>query len=99
MKLSTIIFTALAVVPGVLAVDEMVDAIIYWEEPLPPKEVMQAARDRIRSNGGDITHEYSIIHGFAVHAPKGALKGVQAWSDESSHRMIVEEDEGISINS
>ena len=53
--------TALAVVPGVLGVDQTKSAIVWFDDKNTPDSVVNKAKDDIIKAGGKITHVYSII--------------------------------------
>lgn len=55
------IVTALAVVPGVLGVDQTKSAIIWFEDKNTPDSVINQAKNDIIKAGGKITHVYTII--------------------------------------
>lgn len=60
MKFFSTLVTALAVIPSVLAVDEIKSAIISWDDNAP-QSAIDTVKDAILRAGGLITHEYSII--------------------------------------
>ncbi|ORY10565.1 hypothetical protein BCR34DRAFT_485403 [Clohesyomyces aquaticus] len=61
-----------------------------------PQSVVDKAMDAIREAGGQITHTYTIIKGFACHAPAAVLEQVQAWGSE--YNAVIEEDQIVTIN-
>ena len=48
------------------------------------------------SQGGIITHEYSLIKGFAAKASETALDIVQTLGEQ--HDVVIEADQTVSIN-
>jgi hypothetical protein len=50
----------------------------------------------LQSKGGFITHEYSLIKGFAAKVPAKVLESVQAMGQE--HNILIEQDQVVSIN-
>lgn len=48
------------------------------------------------TQGGVITHEYSLIMGFAAKVPAKVLESVQAMGQE--HNVLIEQDQIVSIN-
>jgi hypothetical protein len=61
MRAFAIFASALALVPGVLGVDQTKSAIIWFEQESTPDSVLKEAKDNIIKAGGKITHEYTII--------------------------------------
>ncbi|KAK5172645.1 uncharacterized protein LTR77_002765 [Saxophila tyrrhenica] len=61
-----------------------------------PQSVLDEAMETIRKAGGVITHEYSIIRGFAAKASTEAMDTVKAWG--TKHDVIIEEDQVITTN-
>ncbi|KAK5997366.1 hypothetical protein PT974_02722 [Cladobotryum mycophilum] len=94
MKFLAYVATALAVVPAALAVDQKKSAIVWFDNDATPDSVVSKIRADIIKAGGKITHDYTIIRGFAVIAPEKALETVQALGVE--HSIRVEEDEMVS---
>jgi ABC-type methionine transport system ATPase subunit len=94
MRPATLFATALALVPAVLAVDVSKSAIVWFDDPKTSDSIIQQAKDTILKAGGKITHEYTIIKGFAVTAPANALEIMTTWGTE--HSVRVEEDEVVS---
>ena len=94
MRPYALLATALALVPGVLGVDQSKSAIVWFDDPSTPDSVINEAKDSILKAGGKITHEYTIIKGFAVQAPAAALETMQTWGND--HSVRIEEDEVIS---
>src|SRR6478609_8240491 len=61
MRPCALLATALALVPGVLGVDQSKSAIVWFDDPSTPDSVINEAKDSILKAGGKITHEYTII--------------------------------------
>ncbi|KAM4059293.1 hypothetical protein HRG_007848 [Hirsutella rhossiliensis] len=89
MRLTHHLVVALAILPGSLAIDSKKSAIVSFDDGTP-KSVIEEAKNSILRAGGKITHEYSLIKGFAVIAPEKALQSMQGQSSE--HGMRVEDD-------
>lgn len=60
MKFFSTVVAALAVLPSVLAVDEVKSVIISWNDDAP-QSAINKVKDEILRAGGQITHEYTII--------------------------------------
>ncbi|KAF2660194.1 hypothetical protein K491DRAFT_552644, partial [Lophiostoma macrostomum CBS 122681] len=61
-----------------------------------PNNVLDEAKDAITKAGGQITHEYNIIKGFACKAPAAVLEKVQVLSDQFA--ALIEEDGVVTTN-
>jgi hypothetical protein len=61
MRAFGLLVAALAVVPGVLGVDQTKSAIVWFDDKNTPDSVVNKAKDDIIKAGGKITHVYSII--------------------------------------
>ncbi|KJZ72031.1 hypothetical protein HIM_08592 [Hirsutella minnesotensis 3608] len=96
MKLLSLTIAALALLPGAIAVDQPKEVIIWFEDPNTPASVVDQARNSILKAGGKITHEYTLIKGFAASAPEKALAEVQ--TQGAGHKMLIEEVKEVSIN-
>ncbi|KAJ6132361.1 hypothetical protein N7471_007576 [Penicillium samsonianum] len=48
----------------------------------------QAVKDHAKEQGGEIGHEYSLIKGFSVTFPEGAIQSL----DSNPHVESIEED-------
>ncbi|KAL7782210.1 hypothetical protein V8C37DRAFT_397955 [Trichoderma ceciliae] len=76
------------------AVDQKKSAVIWFDNAATPDVIVNQVKDSIVEAGGQITHIYTIIKGFAVIAPEKTLASVQAWG--AGHSIRVEEDEIVS---
>jgi hypothetical protein len=54
--------------------------------------IVADAKKQIVENGGEITHEYSIIHGFAANVPISDTFSTTMQTWEKEHGATVEED-------
>ncbi|KZZ97065.1 Proteinase inhibitor, propeptide [Ascosphaera apis ARSEF 7405] len=61
-----------------------------------PSSLLQQAMDMITDAGGIITHEYSIIRGFAAVAPEYVLSSITTLSPD--FQPVIEQDGVVSIN-
>ncbi|RMZ72845.1 ase inhibitor propeptide [Pyrenophora seminiperda CCB06] len=87
-------FIIFSLLVAFLATFAMADAphrsvIISWPNETPD-EIVEQSKDAIRKAKGVITHEYTIIKGFAATAPATALEMVSALSDV--YKCEIEED-------
>ncbi|KAM0242098.1 hypothetical protein ACHAP5_007418 [Fusarium lateritium] len=96
MRLLPFVATALAVVPGVFAVEQKKSAIVWFEDEATPDRIVDECKNALIKAGGKITHVYSIIKGFSVIAPEKALELVQVNHEE--HQIRVEKDEVVSTD-
>ncbi|WYZ37533.1 hypothetical protein EsH8_II_001039 [Colletotrichum jinshuiense] len=92
MRPSAFLVAALAVVPGVLAVDQMKSVIIWAKSESISDEIIQKAKQSIIDAGGQITHTYSLIRGFAAVTPVKVLESVQSFSEG----LVIDEDQTVS---
>ncbi|KAF2478753.1 hypothetical protein BDY17DRAFT_328271 [Neohortaea acidophila] len=61
-----------------------------------PQSVIDQAMEAIKKAGGIITHEYSIIKGFAAKATEQALETVQTLGQHNN--VLIEQDQVVGIN-
>ncbi|KAF2180252.1 hypothetical protein K469DRAFT_715502 [Zopfia rhizophila CBS 207.26] len=78
-----------------MAAAPLKSVIISYPNETPP-HIVDQAMDAIREAGGQITHTYNIIKGFACHAPAAVLEQVQAWGNE--YNALIEEDQIVTTN-
>ncbi|KAK6226318.1 hypothetical protein QIS74_02365 [Colletotrichum tabaci] len=91
MRPSAFLVAALAVVPGVLAVDQMKSVIIWAQSDSISDDIIAKAKQSVIDAGGQITHTYSLIRGFACVTPVKVLKSVQAFSEG----LVIDEDHTV----
>ncbi|KAF5230710.1 hypothetical protein FAUST_9661 [Fusarium austroamericanum] len=96
MRFFPFVAAALAVVPGVVAVDQKKSAIVWFEDESTPDSIVEECKDALKKAGGKITHVYSIIKGFSVIAPEKALEIVQI--NHEDHQIRVEKDEVVTTD-
>ncbi|KAF2205398.1 hypothetical protein GQ43DRAFT_468169 [Delitschia confertaspora ATCC 74209] len=72
-----------------MAAAPMKSVIISYPNETPDSIVEDAMR-AIKDAGGQITHTYNIIKGFACTAPQLALESVQSLS--AKYTALIEED-------
>ncbi|KXH53247.1 hypothetical protein CSAL01_08268 [Colletotrichum salicis] len=89
MRPSTFLVAALAVVPGVLAVDQMKSVIVWANSDSVGDDIIQKAKQSIIDAGGQITHTYSLIRRDIPFA--SVLESVQAFSES----LTIEEDHTV----
>ncbi|KAI5456285.1 hypothetical protein BGZ63DRAFT_367057 [Mariannaea sp. PMI_226] len=87
---------ALAVLPGVIAVDVTKSVIVWFEKDNTPASIINKAKKAITDAGGKITHVYDLIQGFSALAPEESLEEVKIQC--SSYEVRVEEDQVVSTN-
>jgi len=90
MKLQLTLFLLAIVAAFALAQAPQVPVVVSYPEDTP-QSVLEEAMDAIKKAGGIITHEYSIIKGFAAKATKDALDTVKALGYDA----VVEADQII----
>ncbi|OLN95350.1 hypothetical protein CCHL11_04709 [Colletotrichum chlorophyti] len=92
MRPSTFFVAALAVVPSVFAVDQMKSVIIWAKTEDISNDILDQAKQAIEEAGGQITHQYSLIRGFAAVTPVKILESVQSYSEG----LVIDEDQTVS---
>ena len=88
VALLTLFSTALAV--------EIRKQVVVSYPPETPDSVVNQAKQAIIDAGGVITHEYTLIKGFAATAGEKVLDSVQALSQEFV--ALVEDDQVLSVS-
>ncbi|KAJ5584125.1 uncharacterized protein N7459_003925 [Penicillium hispanicum] len=83
----------LSLLPLTLAANSLKSVIITFPKGTPSSVILQA-KDSLKAAGGVITHEYSLIRGFAAEAPAIALETLSTQSTE--YKPEIEEDEVVS---
>ncbi|TDZ23015.1 Uncharacterized protein C8034_v001252 [Colletotrichum sidae] len=81
MRPFALLLAAFTVVPSVFAVDQMKSVIIWAPDDSTPDSVIAKAREAIVAANGKITHDYSLIRGFAAITGAKVLESVQTFSD------------------
>ncbi|KAK2624349.1 hypothetical protein QTJ16_006299 [Diplocarpon rosae] len=94
MKLA--ILSVLALVTTALAVESSSNPVIVLYPDNTPDSVIDEAMSAIRAAGGIITHQYSLIRGFAANAPAKILETIQSLNAE--YHATIELDQIISVN-
>lgn len=61
MRFFPVLAAALAVAPGVFAVEQKKSAIVWFEDESTPDSIVEECKDALKKAGGKITHVYSII--------------------------------------
>ncbi|KAJ4306834.1 hypothetical protein N0V88_000205 [Collariella sp. IMI 366227] len=74
---------------GAIAVDIQKSVLVTYP-PETPNSVVDQAKKAIVDAGGVITHEYTLIKGFAAKVGEKVLDSVSAWGKE--YQVLVEED-------
>ncbi|KAJ5928045.1 hypothetical protein N7466_007001 [Penicillium verhagenii] len=93
MKLFSIAFMAL--LPLALAAKSLKSVIVTFPKGTP-SNVIADAKNALVASGGIITHEYTLINGFAAEAPVNALQTLSTESTE--YKPIIEEDKIVTAN-
>ncbi|KAL1601407.1 hypothetical protein SLS60_006320 [Paraconiothyrium brasiliense] len=76
----TSLLTALFAAVAMAVAPVLHDVIISFSEDAP-SELLEAAKEKVRNcEGAVITHEYTIIPGFAAKVPEGCFPDIQALS-------------------
>ncbi|KAL2135842.1 hypothetical protein VTI74DRAFT_6605 [Chaetomium olivicolor] len=92
MRLFSLFLAALTLFSGVIAVDIQKSVLITYP-PETPNSVVDQAKKAVVDAGGIITHEYTLIKGFAAKVGEKVLETVSAWGQE--YQVLVEEDQEV----
>ncbi|KAG7285328.1 hypothetical protein NEMBOFW57_009950 [Staphylotrichum longicolle] len=92
MRLFSFLIAALTLVAGVIAVDIQKSVIVTYP-PETPDSIVNQAKKAIVDAGGIITHEYTLIKGFAARVGEQVLGTVSAWGKD--YQVLVEEDQEV----
>ncbi|KAK4040471.1 hypothetical protein C8A01DRAFT_46190 [Parachaetomium inaequale] len=92
MRLFSFLLAALTLLSGVIAVDIQKSVLITYP-PETPDSVVSQAKKAVVDAGGVITHEYTLIKGFAAKVGEKVLGSVSAWGKE--YQVLVEEDQEV----
>ncbi|KAK4240269.1 hypothetical protein C8A03DRAFT_42223 [Achaetomium macrosporum] len=92
MRLYSFLLAALTLLSGVTAVDVHKSVLITYP-PETPDSVVNQAKKAVVDAGGVITHEYTLIKGFAAKVGEKVIDTVSAWGQE--YQVLVEEDEEV----
>ncbi|KUI67318.1 hypothetical protein VM1G_03293 [Cytospora mali] len=95
MKLIAYLLPALSVISGVFAVEAQKQFLISFPQSTADS-VVQEAKQKIIDAKGFITHEYTLIKGFAASAGEKVYEDLQVWAQSSG--ASVEEDKVATIN-
>ncbi|RPA94710.1 hypothetical protein L873DRAFT_1700776 [Choiromyces venosus 120613-1] len=79
--------------PALAAAGKSVNYIVTFQ-PDTPDEVIRDCMAAVKANGGQITHEYTIIRGFSALAPEAAVNQVSTMASE--WKPVIEEDSVVS---
>ncbi|KAJ5888847.1 hypothetical protein N7495_008888 [Penicillium taxi] len=85
----------LSLIPLALATKSLKSVIITFPEGTPDRLISEA-KESLVASGGVITHEYTLINGFAAEAPVDTLQTLSTESTE--FKPIIEEDDVVTIN-
>ncbi|KAA8911348.1 proteinase inhibitor, propeptide [Sphaerosporella brunnea] len=94
MKFPTLALALLAAAPSALATEKLY--IVTFSNETPNSEVV-AARDHLARNGCKITHEYTLIKGFAATCPEATMADYQVSAQSNKYKPTVEEDQVVTI--
>jgi hypothetical protein len=92
MRPSSLLIAALTLVSGAIAVDIQKSVLVTYP-PETPDSVVTQAKQAIVDAGGIITHEYTLIKGFAAKVGEKVLGSVSAWGKD--YQVLVEEDQEV----
>ncbi|KAI9734863.1 MAG: hypothetical protein M1834_001943 [Cirrosporium novae-zelandiae] len=87
----TLFFALLLMVTAVLAVAQPEKSVIVTYPPETPNYLISDAKEAIIKAGGIITHEYTLLKGFAATCSVKALEAVKAMGEKFP--PMVEEDQ------
>ncbi|KAJ5937156.1 hypothetical protein N7454_004811 [Penicillium verhagenii] len=85
----------MALLPLALAAKSLKSVIVTFPKGTP-SNVIADAKHALVASGGIITHEYTLINGFAAEAPVNALQTLSTESTE--YKPIIEEDKIVTAN-
>ncbi|KAL2410893.1 hypothetical protein ABEF95_006099 [Exophiala dermatitidis] len=88
-----LLFTLVAAVLALPAPQKPV--VVQYPEDTPAS-VIQHAIEEIKKDGGIITHEYSLIKGFAARVSEVTLKKIAAMAD--SYIPLIESDYVVHVD-
>ncbi|KAK4122573.1 hypothetical protein N657DRAFT_620455 [Parathielavia appendiculata] len=94
MRLFSFLIAALTLFSGVMAVDIEKSVLITYR-PETPDSIISQAKKAVVDAGGVITHEYTLIKGFAATVGEKVLDTVSAWGNDSGYLLAVEEDQEV----
>ncbi|KAK4111137.1 hypothetical protein N656DRAFT_734473 [Canariomyces notabilis] len=92
MRPFAFLLASLTLLSGVIAVDIQKSVLITYPAETPDSIVDQAKKAIVEA-GGVITHEYTLIKGFAAKVGEKVLDTVSAWGQE--YQVLVEEDQDV----
>jgi hypothetical protein len=92
MRLFSFLITAFTLLSGAIAVDIRKSVLITYP-PETPDSVVTQAKQAIIDDGGIVTHEYTLIKGFAAKVGEKILGSVSAWGQQ--YQVLVEEDQEV----
>ncbi|ROV97691.1 hypothetical protein VMCG_07439 [Cytospora schulzeri] len=95
MKLIAYLVPALSIISGVFAVEAQKSFLMSFPKNTAD-HVVKEAKQKIIDAKGFITHEYTLIKGFAASAGEGVFQDLQIWAQSSG--ATVEEDKVANIN-
>ncbi|KAI3393892.1 hypothetical protein diail_3495 [Diaporthe ilicicola] len=94
MKLIAYLLLALSAISGAFAVEAQKSFIMSFAADTSDS-VVEAAKKQITDAKGVITHEYTLIKGFAATAGEKVYESLQVWAQDSG--ASVEEDQVVTI--
>jgi hypothetical protein len=90
MRLTILFSLMMALMAAYVMAVAPLQAVIISYPNETPQSVVDSAMEEVRKAGGEITHIYNIIKGFACKAPATVLEKVESLSAE--FKAIVESD-------
>ncbi|KAK4140903.1 uncharacterized protein C8A04DRAFT_14534 [Dichotomopilus funicola] len=94
MKVFSFVIAALTLAAGVSAVG-IQKSVLFTYPRETPDWVVDQAKKAIEEAGGLITHEYTLIKGFAAKVGDKAIGTVSAMGEQ--YKVLVEEDQEVHI--
>ncbi|KAL2160114.1 hypothetical protein VTH06DRAFT_1769 [Thermothelomyces fergusii] len=92
MRLFTFLVATLTLLSGAFAADIQKSVLITYP-PETPDSVVEQAKKAVIEAGGIITHEYTLIKGFAAKVGEKVLDSVSALGKQ--YEVLVEEDQEV----
>ncbi|KAL2174336.1 uncharacterized protein P884DRAFT_302682 [Thermothelomyces heterothallicus CBS 202.75] len=92
MRLFTFLVATLTLLSGAFAADIQKSVLVTYP-PETPDSVVEQAKKAVVEAGGVITHEYTLIKGFAAKVGEKVIDSVSALGKQ--YQVLVEEDQEV----
>ncbi|KAL2170917.1 hypothetical protein VTG60DRAFT_4321 [Thermothelomyces hinnuleus] len=92
MRLFTFLVATLTLLSGAFAADIQKSVLVTYP-PETPDSVVEQAKKAVVDAGGVITHEYTLIKGFAAKVGEKVIDSVSAQGKQ--YQVLVEEDQEV----